>query len=35
MENSTMKNMFVISDGKRKELVLRSVSLKASERVYN
>jgi len=25
MENSTMKNMFVISGGKRKELALQSV----------
>jgi len=36
MENSTMKNMFVISgSGKRKELVLRSVSPKAPGRIYN
>lgn len=38
MENSTMKNMFVISGGKKRgkwKLTLQNVSLKAPGRVYN
>lgn len=32
MEKSTMKNMFVYSDGRRKKLVLRNALLQAPER---